>query len=657
MTAIDELLKKDIEDVHDYLRGLMPTSGRRVLLDLINFGSIDAGIAAQWASAVQSLLARDSLLISSGEAIKLARRILTLPKADDAGERASISAIVGLLGFRVPGALEVRDLDSIVQRIATRHSLAGDASIRERNRSALSRKGRKPSQRTKASRTLAPSLNLQQASKHVEQDLKSDWYSDPWRWPEVQEAASLPRGELINFLATPTSLACALDVPKDSGAMRAAAVIGPTERVVYQALVDMMARPLLLGLPTWVYGWRVARDAEPGQYADNGQEWEMFQRDLETLSRKYKYSCHVDVRDFFESTDVEVCLLSIERQIRQTEALDSIRRIIASVNLAAGRRGLPQRCRASSILAHAMLRPIDGYLSAWSNASQRACARWMDDISLFSNSERDLSEAAREIDCLLRDTGLRVNSAKTRFAEGPEMRVRAAELRNELAGAGADGDRLDAIFLRWFSEELPQRASVGFGLKEARHRSRDQVAARLLEEGPGMEKLAPSATYVASAIRRGGLWQKHEERFLNYARRHIAPPDATTQAWEQMFPREFADSLLKLAELRVEEGYQTAFLPACCDRVALALRSRNAQELLVESLRAATRPFEARALAFGAFGAGVSGSEISRALSPFDSLTLSCAHLEQEQAERDYAAGNFDDDDDDHDDDDDDNDY
>ncbi len=151
-------------------------------------------------------------------------------------------------------------------------------------------------------------MDFSLASANVTTELFGDWYRDPWGWPEIPWLATrdgIPH--LIRRLnASDVRRSSRIDVAKENFGTRPAVVLDPTDRVVYQALVDLHSVKLGAATAAFVHGWRLSRkSAVRGKWLDNGDEHERFRGQLSALSSHYDALLKTDVVSCFSSMSVD----------------------------------------------------------------------------------------------------------------------------------------------------------------------------------------------------------------------------------------------------------------------------------------------------------------------------------------------------------------
>jgi hypothetical protein len=271
-------------------------------------------------------------------------------------------------------------------------------------------------------------LDFNAASSLAVLEQFGDWYRDPWGWPELGKATveEVDPDSLLGKTDSEIHLVYQpyfqlIEVPKTRLGVRPAVVQDPLSRLAYLAAATSGLSKLHGELPYWVYGWRMR---EGPALADNGTEWRDYAASLAaslaTAGSEEAFGLLTDITSFFasiESTHVEHLLRA---SLGKVAAANIIMDVVRAHDILISRSGLPQRSFASSIIAHAILRPVDDIISsALETHKITAARRWMDDISA-EGSEGSLYTLLLELQEACRQIGLEINASKTHLAAAKE---------------------------------------------------------------------------------------------------------------------------------------------------------------------------------------------------------------------------------------------
>jgi hypothetical protein len=341
--------------------------------------------------------------------------------------------------------------------------------------------------------------------------------------------------------------------------MRPGLIVDPSDRVVYQALVDELSPHLIGKMESFVYGWRLRRsDVAAGRYANSGAEWREYRDLFDAYRTTFSYCLTLDVRRFFESINLDA-LLGRLSSIGSLSIIDRLASLLYGWHEQTSQGGLLQPSLASSVLAHWYIRSIDTYLAQIQSDTVRVL-RWVDDVTVFSDDSDLLFKVLQDLIDILGRLGLQANPNKSQVfstASPPKWfsRLSVSGIEAELADEHTrlvGLERLDELLNHVLDDPVATpRWAFGFLSRRMRVEQLTTNAYRLLAI---VDKAIHAADYVARVMRETGLWPGLEEWFIQYARFRLANVDWSVQAWGLMFPgggrpstvsRFFEDSVLQ----------------------------------------------------------------------------------------------------------------
>jgi Reverse transcriptase (RNA-dependent DNA polymerase) len=471
-------------------------------------------------------------------------------------------------------------------------------------------------------------FDLVRARRNLFVEFNGDWFRDPWGWPEIMWLTEGPGAAHVaaRIRADDACRGYALDVPKENFGTRPACILHPLDRLAYQVVVDFLSVRLAGNLPSFVCGWRLRRDApEPGVYAHNGFEWRNHRRHLVEFSRRYEKALTTDIVSYFASIDLSRLTDVVARATRSSRAQRRLLAYFDTFEQATDRKGLPQRSFASSLLANAYLAPLDDLLMARSQPVRRAhrpsthsVARWMDDIWLFGEDEGALRKAQIEIEAVLLELGLVMNSAKTVILEGDDLQNRARQREHSGVEAqlkNSGGDELSALLELvgriLAAPEQVDRTTYRFVLARVEEFGLIDVARELA----AVAHRAPhAADSLADAFRRLDLWRDMSDWYLEY-RRSPWLRNLACAHFGRMFPRTDALGDGRVVEA-LEEDCSTADLPRATVALTrlVAWDAGAARPVIREAARHLDHPLLRRSFALAAIAAGEERALIRRLL-------------------------------------------
>jgi len=266
------------------------------------------------------------------------------------------------------------------------------------------------------------SLNIDKAIKRVKLDLKDDWFQDPLKYEDILNLDFVLKklekydGKMDAYKA---GKAIHVDIPKPGFTIRYSSETDIIDRVIFQALVDVIADDLDQRHSNHIYSHRVNTKREDEKYFFRYavEEWRKFITDTSLeLGSDNNVLLLTDLTNFYENIGIkdlkDVLDLFIPTGAKENDykvCVDMLKSILESWSERNTKRGIPQNRDASSFIANIFLHPVD-------DAMQKAgykYFRYMDDIRIVCKTK---FEAKRALKCLileLRKKGLNVNSKKT----------------------------------------------------------------------------------------------------------------------------------------------------------------------------------------------------------------------------------------------------
>jgi hypothetical protein len=461
-------------------------------------------------------------------------------------------------------------------------------------------------------------INFELAFKNVRQDLVGDWYRDPWAWPEVRFVAESEPSILIDRAkATGVRRVANIDVPKEGFASRPAVVMDPVDRLLYQALVDRASKRLTDGIEPWVFGWRLRRSSvKPGVMARNDFEWERQRASLSRLVAENKFGLKTDIVSCFASMPIGRVIEDIEhRTSGQATLIDRLSDMLVQWDGAPGRRGLPQRNVASSLLANMYLMNLDEVVSEYNARSARShkhrkilSTRWMDDLWVFGKNEGRLRRLQVDLQEAARNLGLELHAAKTGIHHGPMLAQVALQVNHSAVedalldfGDGVDLGPLEEMVDQILEEpEKADRTSIHFACVRLRQQGMKSRASAMLEAA---KRMPHAADHLSRLARDLGLWKSLIDWYPKYLKTDWARFDWTSAQLATMFPSRASVDPLVIESLvaQLQANPDLPLFAVCIQRLT-RWAPDTARDLIRELAREANHPLERRLLALGSLG-------------------------------------------------------
>ena len=486
-------------------------------------------------------------------------------------------------------------------------------------------------------------LNPRQALANVHVDILGDWYRDPWSWPELAWVTNKATDRLVERLnETGSGRVVLIDVPKENFIVRPALLLDPLDRLAYQSIVDRLSLDLIGPMHGWTYGWRLSRArATRGKYTKNSTEWKHYRSRLEWLATRMPFGLTTDIVSFFGSVDIERLAHDLQGVVRADAIVGRLTDFLSSLQKLPARSGLPQRCWASSVLAHFYLRAVDDLLE--SNAhdfeavgvTSPATIRWMDDIWVFDEQSLPLRLLQLQLQDVLRERGLEMNGAKTVLYEGAELAQKAKALEHSAVDQALGRDPEDDSLLKDLAAgllstpETASRTSLRFASTRMRKAKSFDLVGEFVDRALRMPH---AADHLARLFRDSEAWRSLVGWYVTISKQHEISLTWTVYHLGTMFPSE-SQPPAELASYWRDSlsAGQTPLLlvPLVTQRLA-AWNPAVARPVFRAAAKLPTyeHPFALRALALAGLRAGLDATEVRRFLGRFKENDLTLRYLE-----------------------------
>jgi group II intron reverse transcriptase/maturase len=205
-----------------------------------------------------------------------------------------------------------------------------------------------------------------------------------WAWPEIRE-------QLLSETYVPSPVR-AVYLPKPGGGTRMLGIPIVLDRLIAQAILQVLAPIFDPGFSERSYGFRPGRSAH--------QALEQACRDI---ADGYRWVVNLDLQKFFDSVHHDMVMSRVARKVKDKRLLRLIRRYLNAGIMQEGlvsqrEAGMPQGSPLSPLLSNILLDDFDKELE---QRGHRFC-RYADDANVYVRSKR---------------AGLRVMASLTRYLE------------------------------------------------------------------------------------------------------------------------------------------------------------------------------------------------------------------------------------------------
>ncbi len=238
-----------------------------------------------------------------------------------------------------------------------------------------------------------------------------------------------------------------VEIPKPDGGVRLLGIPTVTDRVIQQAINQILS-PIFDSLfSNSSYGFRPGRDAKQAvakckQYIEEGYTW----------------TVDIDILNYFDTVNHDKLIRLISQTIKDGRVISLIRKYLKSGVMTGGvvietEQGTPQGGNLSPLLANIMLNELDRELEA---RGLKIC-RYADDINIYVKSRKAADRVMRSITKFIEDKlKLKVNKEKSTVDRPWKLKFLGFSFYYKKAGLGI---RVHSSSVRKFKQKLKEITS------------------------------------------------------------------------------------------------------------------------------------------------------------------------------------------------------
>lgn len=202
-----------------------------------------------------------------------------------------------------------------------------------------------------------------------------------------------------------------VEIPKDNGGIRKLGIPVVMDRVIQQAIAQVLTPVFEPQFSEFSYGFRPNRSAH-----------QAVKKVLKDIQRGYSYAVDIDLEKFFDTVDHDILMNRVSRRISDKGILRLIGRYLRAGVVVNGRlnrtsRGVPQGGPLSPLLSNILLDDLDKELEKRGHKF----ARYADDLILLVKSKRAGERVMESISRFLEKTlKVKVNRDKSKVIKSEE---------------------------------------------------------------------------------------------------------------------------------------------------------------------------------------------------------------------------------------------
>jgi group II intron reverse transcriptase/maturase len=204
-----------------------------------------------------------------------------------------------------------------------------------------------------------------------------------------------------------------VEIPKENGKKRKLGIPTVVDRVIQQAIMQVLSPIYEEQFSNSSYGFRIGRSCEMA-----------VTRSLELINDGNSWIVDIDLERFFDTVHHDRLMNIISRTIKDGDVISLIRKFLVSGVMVKDKYedteiGTPQGGNLSPLLANIMLNELDKELEA----RGLQFVRYADDCNIFVRSEKAADRVMKSItDYIERKLGLKVNAEKSKIGRPTDIK-------------------------------------------------------------------------------------------------------------------------------------------------------------------------------------------------------------------------------------------
>jgi len=254
-------------------------------------------------------------------------------------------------------------------------------------------------------------IDSERVIDRIKIDIRTDFILAPHYNAIFINAGSQLWGRVQEFLRSgqyQPGLPHTISVPKERGFTRPGSILGPVDRFVFQALIDI-ASPALEAQLDRERTFSHVLSSDPNTMFEPAHEsWSRFQTKMASLCASEGYIVKTDIANYFERIPQHHLVNLMSAAKCPTEVVNLLEEMLLAFQ-ERDSYGIIQGVFPSDVLGNFFLAEFDGYC----DIHQIPSARYVDDMYLYFESEAEAQRGLIELIERLRKDGLHLNEYKS----------------------------------------------------------------------------------------------------------------------------------------------------------------------------------------------------------------------------------------------------
>lgn len=259
--------------------------------------------------------------------------------------------------------------------------------------------------------TIVNSIDFSIIGEHIKSDIKSDFIIAPHLNISYVSGYNETCSRLVDKLSSGTyspELPVTLSVPKGRGFTRPGSILLPNERIVYQLLIDSTIDRLEEQLNRERSFSHVPSTKDGVMFTPSHDCWNQYQAKTASLCANSSYTVKADIANYFERLPQHHLINLMSSAGCSGSVVNLLEKMLLAFQ-AQNSFGIIQGVYSSDVLGNYFLSELDAYCELKAIDS----TRYVDDIFMFFDTEKEANKGLFNLIEMLRSEGLHLNEYKS----------------------------------------------------------------------------------------------------------------------------------------------------------------------------------------------------------------------------------------------------